>query len=105
LNPYLSDEVTRVARGPLRKLGENDRLVRPARLYYEIVNEEPTHLAKAIAAALLSDFKEDGEAVKLKTMVEAEGYEKTLETVSNLTPADALTSSVLAQVAALKNEK
>lgn len=105
LNPYLSDEVTRVARGPLRKLGENDRLVRPARLYYELVNEEPTHLAKAIAAALLYDFKEDDEAVRLQTMVEAEGYEKTLEIVSNLTPADALTSSVLAQVEALKNEK
>jgi mannitol-1-phosphate 5-dehydrogenase len=105
LNPYISDEVTRVARGPLRKLGENDRLVRPARLYYELFNEEPTHLVKAIAAALLYDFKEDDEAVKLQAMIEAEGYEKTLETVSNLTAADALTTCVLAQVEALKNEK
>ncbi len=105
LNPYLSDEVTRVARGPLRKLGENDRLVRPARMYYELVNEEPTHLAKAIAAALLYDFTEDDEAVKLQAMIEAEGYEKTLETVSNLQASDDLTASVLVQVEALKSEK
>ncbi|GEM04849.1 mannitol-1-phosphate 5-dehydrogenase [Halolactibacillus miurensis] len=102
LNPYLSDEVTRVARGPLRKLGQHDRLVRPARLYYELVHEEPTHLAKAIAAALLYDYKEDEEAVKLQAMIEADGYEKTLEVVSHLHDSDSLTKSVLSQVDALK---
>lgn len=105
LNPYLSDEVTRVARGPLRKLGENDRLVRPGRLYYALVNEEPTHLAKAIAAALLYDYKEDEEAIKLQAMIQAEGYEKTLETLSNLPASEPLTTSILAQVEALKNNK
>lgn len=102
LNPYLSDEVTRVARGPLRKLGENDRLVRPARLYYELVSEEPTYLAKAIAAAMLYDYKEDEEAVKLQETIESIGFEKTLESVSNLKSYESVTRSVLSQIATFK---
>jgi mannitol-1-phosphate 5-dehydrogenase len=57
-NSYLNDGVTRVGRSPLRKLGPDDRLVRPA-TEAKKAGLPFTNLAKAIAAALLFDFKED----------------------------------------------
>ncbi len=64
-NPFISDDVTRVARSPLRKLGENDRLVGPAKKI-----KEPNALAEGIAAALRFDFTGDPEAVELQALIE-----------------------------------
>ena len=54
-NPHLSDAVTRVARGPKRKLGAKDRLVSPAEQLIER-GYEPKALARVIAAALPFDL-------------------------------------------------
>src|SRR5699024_1856257 len=78
MNPYISDEVTRVGRGPIRKLGPNDRLIRPASLYLELTGKAPAYLAKVIAAALQYENSEDEESVELQAIVQAQGYEKTL---------------------------
>lgn len=102
MNPYISDEVTRVARGPLRKLGKNDRLVRPATLYYQLVNEEPTYLAKAIAAALLYDYTKDPEAEELQDKINQHGYEQALKEVSGLTDTSPLVEAVLKQLKILQ---
>ena len=102
LNPHISDEVTRVARGPLRKLGGNDRLIRPASLYLEVIGKEPTYLAKAIAAALNYDYKQDEEAVSLQQTIEAKGYEGALQTVSGLEKDHPLIPIVLKQLEELK---
>lgn len=102
MNPYISDEVTRVARGPLRKLGKNDRLIRPATLYYQLVNEEPTYLAKAIAAALLYDYTKDPEAEELQDKINQHGYEQTLQDVSGLTSESPLVEAVLKQLKTLQ---
>lgn len=64
-NPYLTDKVTRVGRSPIRKLSINDRLVRPVLLSYDL-GLDVSHLAKAIAAALLFDYEHDSEAIKLQ---------------------------------------
>ncbi len=59
LNPHISDSVTRVGRGPLRKLAPADRLIRPASLYLDVTGKAPVHLAKVIAAALKYENPED----------------------------------------------
>ena len=98
-NPYISDEVTRVARGPLRKLGQNDRLIRPATVYMEVTGgKEPTYLAQTIAAALTYKNEQDEEAVKLQQMITEQGYEKTLKNVSNLDTNHPLIAVVLKEL-------
>ncbi|NTZ19834.1 mannitol-1-phosphate 5-dehydrogenase [Paenibacillus sp. JMULE4] len=71
-NPYLTDEVIRVGRSPIRKLSPNDRLVRPALQAFEL-GMTPNHLAQAMAAALLFDHTEDPEAVELQSTIQAMG--------------------------------
>ena len=63
-NPNFTDKIVRVGRCPIRKLAINDRLVRPALLAYDL-GMDVTNLTKAIAAALLFDYKKDPQAVKL----------------------------------------
>ena len=69
-NPNLIDEVTRVGRKPLRKLGREDRLVFPALKVLEL-GERPLNLAIGIAAALKVAYKEDEEACKIQQMIKA----------------------------------
>lgn len=98
MNPHISDEVTRVGRGPIRKLGPNDRLIRPASLYYEHLNESPKYLVKAIAATLMYENKKDDEAVALQQKLDQQGYEKTLEEVSGLAPEHPLVKAIVEQI-------
>lgn len=98
-NPYISDEVTRVARGPIRKLGANDRLIRPAGMYMEVTGgKEPTYLAKTIAAALKFVNEEDAEAVKLQQMISEQGIEATLKEVSGLDADSPLLKVILKEM-------
>lgn len=78
-NPKLSDQVVRVARSPLRKLGPQDRLVKPARQYVEAFNETPKALAEAIASVLLFDHPDDEESKRLKEMIAQHGVEKAIQ--------------------------
>ena len=73
-NPYLSDEVTRVARGPKRKLSAKDRLVSPATQLIER-GKTPETLATVIAAALKFDFEGDPEAVEVQSYIKENGIE------------------------------
>ena len=71
-NPRISDEVTRVARAPIRKLGRNERFVSPAVRLFEM-GHAPTHLAAVIEAVLGFDYPQDAEAVELQEAIRAEG--------------------------------
>lgn len=101
-NPHISDHVTRVGRGPIRKLGKNDRLVRPAVLYMGFTGKEPEGLATVIAAALLYRSPEDEEAVKLSELISEKGYEEALQKVSGLADGDHLLSAVMRKVELMK---
>lgn|SRR5690625_280839 len=95
MNPYISDEVTRVGRGPLRKLGPNDRLIRPALLYMDVTGKEPIHLAKVISAVLHYENQEDAEAVELQDMIIQNGLENTLQTITGLDKSHRLLQIIL----------
>ena len=71
-NPRISDEVTRVARAPIRKLGHDERFVSPALRLLEM-GRRPTRLAAVIKAVLAFDHPQDAEAVELQETISAEG--------------------------------
>jgi len=102
-NPYLNDAVTRVARGPIRKLGPEDRLVRPA-TEAQKAGLSYSNLAKAIAAALLFDFNEDEEAQKLQAMIKENGVMNVLKEISKLDENNEVTKEVINQYEKLQQE-
>jgi len=79
-NPYIKDDVARVGREPLRKLGPADRLVGPAKMADEF-GLPKTNLLKAIAACLLYDNPEDTQSVQLKKDIKEKGLEEVIEDV------------------------
>ncbi|NOU94049.1 mannitol-1-phosphate 5-dehydrogenase [Paenibacillus sp. LMG 31456] len=82
-NPYLSDEVVRVARSPIRKLSPNDRLVYPALQGFDL-GIEPKYLALAMAAALLFDYQEDAEAVELQEAIKSRGIHQVAAQITGI---------------------
>ncbi|MFD1065894.1 mannitol-1-phosphate 5-dehydrogenase [Oceanobacillus locisalsi] len=94
-NPYITDEVKRVARGPLRKLGPEDRFIRPSGMYLAYTAAAPKYLSKAMAAALLFANDEDEEAVQLQTMIQNKGAAAAFAEVSGLEQDHPITKAVL----------
>jgi mannitol-1-phosphate 5-dehydrogenase len=84
-NPYLRDEIVRVARQPRRKLGPDDRLIKPALLAAQ-QGTIPAFLASGITAALHYDYNADAEARELVTNIREQGIEQVLQQVSGLHP-------------------
>lgn len=82
-NPYLVDEIDRVGREPIRKLGPNDRLVKPllGTIEYGLPNET---ILKGIAAAFFYVNEDDPQAVELQTMFAEKGLAETLAHYSTL---------------------
>jgi mannitol-1-phosphate 5-dehydrogenase len=72
-NEYIVDDVKRVGRSPLRKLGIHDRLFAPALEYFHVFQEAPVYLCKVIAAALLFTSNEDQEAIDLQNKLKVDG--------------------------------
>lgn len=76
-NPHLSDEVTRVARGPKRKLGAADRLVSPATQLIAR-GQKPAALATVIGAAFHFDYEGDKEAQEVQGAIQEKGLHKAI---------------------------
>ncbi|KAJ6482037.1 mannitol-1-phosphate 5-dehydrogenase [Mycena vitilis] len=74
-NVAVKDEVARVGRQPLRKLGRGDRLVGPARMCTE-QGVAVHYLAKGIAAALLYENKDDEQSVEMRQAITEKGLGK-----------------------------
>lgn len=92
-NPYISDDLTRVARSPIRKLSPGDRFVKPALGLIDL-GEEPRNLASALAALLLYTNEEDAEAVTLQNDLRTLGLTEVLKKYAGLQEGDLLTSLV-----------
>jgi mannitol-1-phosphate 5-dehydrogenase len=82
-NSFLPDEVGRVAREPVRKLGFRDRLVFPALLACE-QGLVPVHLATGIAAAYSYRNSFDGQAVLLAHVIDQKGINSAVEEMSGI---------------------
>lgn len=82
-NPYLHDEIDRVGRQPIRKLGENDRLVKPllGTIEYGTANDT---LLKGIAAAFKYVNSDDPQAIELQASLEEVGFLATLTKYTGL---------------------
>jgi mannitol-1-phosphate 5-dehydrogenase len=104
-NPSISDEIVRVARSPIRKVGANDRLMKPAKQYYELFKEVPAGLTKGIAALLLFDFKDDPEAVELQETIKKAGIEGALSQYAQLEKDHPLAEAIMNQVEGLRERK
>lgn len=83
-NEYIIDDVKRVGRSPLRKLGIRDRLFAPAIGYFNEFHEAPIHLCKVVAAALLFTATDDLEAVDLQKSIKDDGILTILSRLTNL---------------------
>ncbi|UTV30685.1 mannitol-1-phosphate 5-dehydrogenase [Photobacterium atrarenae] len=83
-NPYLRDEIDRVGRQPIRKLGANDRLIKPllGTLEYGTAN---AHLLKGIAAAFKYVNDDDPQAIELQQSLRDKGLRATLAHYTGLT--------------------
>ncbi|AJO24587.1 Mannitol-1-phosphate 5-dehydrogenase [Heyndrickxia coagulans] len=82
-NKYFKDDVRRVGRSPIRKLGPEDRLVRPAREAQKL-GLPFTHLAQAIAYCLKFDVDTDPEAVELQKQLKEKGLQAVLQDICKL---------------------
>ncbi|WP_375748569.1 mannitol-1-phosphate 5-dehydrogenase [Vibrio sp. HN007] len=82
-NPYLVDEVDRVGRQPIRKLSENDRLIKPLNGTIEYGTANDT-LLKGVAAALKYKNDDDPQAIELQQSLEEAGIRKTLAKYTGL---------------------
>jgi len=85
-NRALGDQVARVAKDPVRKLGPNDRLVGAMRMCLEN-GITPVNVARAAAAALLYDAPDDPAATRIQEIARARGPLSVLTNIGEL-PSD-----------------
>lgn len=91
-NMYLKDDVERVGRQPIRKLGKNERLIKPllGTLEYNLPNE---NLITGIASALKFQGS-DEESIKLNELIKEKGIKEALKEVTE----NSITENIIERV-------
>lgn len=97
-NPHISDYVTRVARTPIRKLGTNERFIRPIREASERGLDYKS-LVEVVGMIFRYDNPEDEESVRLQAMLKDQSVEEVAKEVTELTDEVILKSIVEAEAA------
>lgn len=82
-NPHISDDISRVARTPMRKLGFDERFIRPIREAKER-NLSYKHLLEVVAMILQYNDPEDSESVELQKRLAEESLETVVKSVTSL---------------------
>ncbi len=86
-NPWLTDDVQRVGRQPLRKLGFDDRFIKPLRGTIEYGTEN-RNLIAGIAAALYFQNEEDEQARELRSALDKLGVRAVIPRITSLDDAE-----------------
>ncbi len=103
-NPYIRDEVIRVGREPLRKLGPADRLIGPANMAAEL-GLGRDHLLQGAAAAFHYDNANDPQSAELQGRIQAEGVGPVVSDVTGFAKDSEDYNKVMAAYEELKNFK
>lgn len=82
-NPELSDQIIRVARQPLKKLGAKERLTSPAVQLLD-AGKEPAALIRVITAALHYNEPSDEQAVELQRQLKEKPLQEVLAEITGL---------------------
>lgn len=82
-NPYISDSIQRVARTPIRKLGYDERFIRPIR-ELDTLKLDYDNLVRVTGMILCYQDSEDDQSVELQKMLDEIGVEKTVRKVTDL---------------------
>ncbi|MGM0213521.1 mannitol-1-phosphate 5-dehydrogenase [Enterococcus sp. AZ109] len=96
-NPYISDSIDRVARTPIRKLGYDERFIRPIRELKER-GLGYVHLVEVAAMILKYNDPNDEQSVQLQTMLKEKSAEAVIAEVTSLTD-----ETLIAEIAAAYN--
>lgn len=100
-NPHIHDEVTRVGREPVRKLGPQERLIGPARMARDL--GLPAHaLLRGAAAALHFRNPEDPQAQELQALIAEKGLAAAVTQLTELPQGDELHTRILEGYAELQ---
>ena len=83
-NPFISDEITRVGRNPIRKLGPNDRLISPLKQYYDLFGSIPENLLKGVSSGYLYNNPYDEESQQIQKVIQHSGIETAISQFSGL---------------------
>ena len=83
-NPYISDAITRVARTPIRKLGYDERFIRPIR---ELHDRNLSYQQLLTVVGLIFNYRDekDEQSVELQKMLQSESLEAVVRKVTQLT--------------------
>lgn len=100
-NRALGDQVARIAKDPIRKLGPNDRLIGTGLMCLD-QGVEPRHVALGAAAALLYDHPDDPAAIEVQRVRTEHGPEEALRTFCHLDPNHELARLILEQLGRLQ---
>ena len=82
-SPFLPDDVTRVIREPIRKLGREERLVGPAMLACEY-GLSARALAHVIASVFRAVNPDDPQSLKLRSRLASDGLESVLKQICGI---------------------
>jgi len=93
-NKALGDQVARVAKDPVRKLGPNDRLIGAGRMCLE-QGIAPERVAFAAAAAIHYDHPDDPAAQAIQRLLREQGYKGVFRDICQIPPDSELAALVL----------
>jgi mannitol-1-phosphate 5-dehydrogenase len=102
-NIALGDQVARVGRDPIRKLGPDDRLVGAVKFTMS-QGIFPENVCKGIAAGLLFNPAGDPTAPKVQEIIKNNGLEAALSEICGLNGTSKITSAVLEALPIIKKE-